>query len=119
VIGLLATAPTAATGLFDWLTITRGTPLFRTATTHMLVNITATVVFVVAVIVGHHGYTHGAVTTGAYILTLLGFGILAVGGWIGGSITYVHGMRVLNLVSEPTERAVSPVPKPEKEMAEG
>jgi hypothetical protein len=28
-------------------------------------------------------------------------------------------MRVLNLVREPAERAVSPVPKPEKEAAEG
>ena len=30
VIGLVVTAPTALTGLADWLTITRGTPLFRT-----------------------------------------------------------------------------------------
>jgi hypothetical protein len=28
-------------------------------------------------------------------------------------------MRVLNLVEEPTARAVSPVPHPEKEEAEG
>jgi hypothetical protein len=31
----------------------------------------------------------------------------------------VHGMRVLSLVKEPTERAIAPVPHPEKEMAEG
>jgi hypothetical protein len=50
---------------------------------------------------------------------LIGFGVLTLGGWLGGAIVYVHGMRVLNLVKEPTERAVSPVPRPEKEMAEG
>jgi hypothetical protein len=28
-------------------------------------------------------------------------------------------MRVLNLVDDPAQRAVSPIPKPEKEAAEG
>ena len=27
---------------------------------------------------------------------------------MGGSITYVHGMRVLNLVDEPTRKAIVP-----------
>ena len=44
---------------------------------------------------------------------------MTAGGWLGGAIVYVHGMRVLSLVKEPTERAVAPVPHPEKEMAEG
>ena len=53
------------------------------------------------------------------ILTVIGFGILAVGGWLGGAITYVHGMRVLNLVDEPALKASAPVVTPEKEQAEG
>ena len=36
---------------------------------------------------------------------------------MGGSITYVHGMRVLNLVDEPTRRAIVPGTQPEKEKA--
>jgi len=59
------------------------------------------------------------VSGGSYILTLIGFGFLTLGGWIGGSIVYVHGMRVLNLPKEPTERAIAPAPHPEKEKAEG
>jgi uncharacterized membrane protein len=31
-VGLIVTVPTALTGLADWLGITRGTPLWRTAT---------------------------------------------------------------------------------------
>ena len=119
VVALVATAGTATTGLVDWLEIERGTPLWRTATTHMLTMLTATGVFVAAVIWGHSGYNHGAVESGPFVLTLIGFAILTLGGWIGGSITYVHGMRVLNLVQEPAGRAMSPAPKPEKEMAEG
>jgi hypothetical protein len=37
---------------------------------------------------------------------------------MGGAITYVHGMRVLNLVDEPTARAIVPSTHAEKEEAE-
>jgi uncharacterized membrane protein len=57
------------------------------------------------------------VPTGPLVLTLIGFALLSVGGWIGGSIVYVHGMRVLDMADEPAHRAVAPV-TPEKEAAE-
>jgi len=119
IAGLIFTVPTALTGLADWLTIDRRTELWRTATSHMLAMVTATIWFALAAIFGHDEYTDGNVGTGAFILTLIGFGFLTLGGWLGGAIVYVHGMRVLNLLKEPTERAVSPVPHEEKEMAEG
>ena len=119
VVGLIFTGPTALTGLADWLTIESGTPLWRTATTHMIAMLTATTLFVIAAIVGHGDYAESAVSSLAYVLALVGFVALTVGGWLGGAIVYVHGMRVLNLLREPAQRAASPVPKPEKEMAEG
>ncbi len=36
IVGLLFSAPTALTGFADWLQIARGTPLWRTATAHMI-----------------------------------------------------------------------------------
>jgi uncharacterized membrane protein len=119
IAGLIFTVPTALTGLADWLTIEWRTPLWWTATYHLLAMVTATVFFALAAIVGHDAYTHQNVSSGAFILTVIGFGCLTLGGWLGGSIVYVHGMRVLNLLREPTERAVAPVPHAEKEMAEG
>ena len=77
----------------------------------MLVMVTATVFFGLAAIFGHAGWKTGDVTTGPFILTLVGFVLLAVGGWLGGTIVFVHGMRVLGLVDEPPERAAAPVPK--------
>jgi uncharacterized membrane protein len=119
VVGLAFSAPTVVTGVADWLTITPGTPLKRTVNTHALVNASATVCFLVAAIVGYDGYRDAAtVETLAFVLTIVGFGALAVGGWIGGAITYVHGMRVLELQDEPTCRAVTPG-HDEKEKAEG
>lgn len=119
VFGLIVTAFTATTGFADWLELEWGSPLWRTATAHMIAMVTATVVFLITVLWGHKGYTHGVIHTGPFILTLIGFGTLTVGGWLGGAVVFVHGMRVLNLVREPASRASAPIPHPEKEAAEG
>jgi uncharacterized membrane protein len=116
-VGVISSAATSATGFADWLQITRGTPLWRTATSHMVANLVASVFFVLAVVLGREGYVDGEVSTGPLVLTLIGFALLSVGGWIGGSIVYVHGMRVLDMADEPAHRAVAPV-TPEKEAAE-
>lgn len=107
--GLVTSAGAAVTGFLDWLTITRGTPLFRTATTHMLVMLGATVVFVLAAIFQKGGYDDGEVTTAGLVLTLLGFGTLTLGGWLGGAVVFVHGMRVESLPDLPARDAASPV----------
>jgi uncharacterized membrane protein len=120
VIGLITSALTVATGLLDWLTITWGSELWKTVTTHALTMVAATLFFVFAILVGHGSYVRSDVSTGSLILTLLGFATLTTGGWLGGAITYVHGMRVLSLPEEPALRAVSPAPHDEKvEAAEG
>jgi len=118
VVGLIVTVFTALTGFVDWLSIEWKTPLWWTATWHMCSMVTATVFFLIAALVGHKGYTHGAVEAGPFVLTLVGFAFLTLGGWLGGSIVFVHGMRVLNLVEEPPGRAAAPVPHPEKQEAE-
>jgi uncharacterized membrane protein len=117
VVGLVVTVPTALTGFAEWLGIEWGTPLWRTATWHLFAMVTATVFFLLAAIVGHGGYVDGEVTAGALVLNLIGFGALTLGGWLGGSVVFVHGMRVLNLVEEPPQRAAAPL-TPEKERAE-
>ena len=81
--------------------------------------LTATILFAITAGAGHADYVDGKLSGGALVLTLVGYAVLALGGWLGGSIVYVHGMRVLNLVDEPTKRAAAPVEYPEKEEAEG
>ena len=53
IVGLVLTAPTALTGLVDWLSLTSGTPLWRTATSHMLAMLTATLFFALETIWGN------------------------------------------------------------------
>jgi uncharacterized membrane protein len=119
VVGLVVTVPTALTGFADWLDISRGTPLWRTATAHLTAMLIATTIFAIAAGAGHADYVDGVVGGGSLVLTLVGYAVLATGGWLGGAIVFVHGMRVLSLVDEPAAKAVSPIPSPEKEKAEG
>jgi len=109
--GLIITVPTALTGLLDWLRIESGTPLKRTATSHLIAMVSATVFFLIALLVGKDSFDAGDVSAAPFVLTLVGFALLSLGGWLGGAIVYVHGMRVLNLVDEPAARAAAPVDK--------
>jgi uncharacterized membrane protein len=117
VMGLAFTVPTAITGFAEWLEIPSETPLWRTVTFHLSAMLTATVVFAISAGAGHSDYVDGSVGGGSLVLTLIAFALLTLGGWLGGAIVFTHGMRVLKLVDEPTSRAVSPLPKPEKEEA--
>jgi uncharacterized membrane protein len=118
IVGLIISALTAITGFADWLQIARDTPLWRTATAHMIAMLIATAFFLVAIGAGYSDGMDGAVGDGAFLLTLIGFFVLTVGGWLGGAIVFTYGMRVLNLVEESAHRSVSPIPKPEEEAAE-
>jgi uncharacterized membrane protein len=118
VVGLVVTVPTALAGLVDWLQITWGSELWKTATWHLTAMVTATVFFLLAAVFGHGCYLDRAVTTGPFVLTLVGFVLLTTGGWLGGAVVYVHGMRVLELPDEDSLKAVAPVATKEKVEAE-
>jgi uncharacterized membrane protein len=94
VVGLVVTVPTALAGLADWLLITRGSPLWKTATLHLTAMVTATVVFLLAAVFGHACYTEHDITIGPFLLTLVGFVLLTTGGWLGGAIVFRYGMRI-------------------------
>jgi uncharacterized membrane protein len=118
VVGIATSVLTIFAGLVDYFRISPGTELRRTATYHALANAVGSIFFILAAVFGHGGYADKAVPTGSFLLTLVGFAFLTLGGTIGGAITYVHGMRVLNLVDEPAEKASSPLPTDEKVRAE-
>src|SRR5204863_6132461 len=80
-VGLAITVATALTGLADWLTITRGTDLWKTATAHMAAMLVATVCFGLAALTGHDDWNAGNVHGFPLVMTIVGFLILSVGGW--------------------------------------
>jgi uncharacterized membrane protein len=93
--GLAVAVPTAATGFADWLLLEWGSRRWKTATWHLTAMLTAVTLFAFAAWRQHPGYQHGDVTAGGLVLTLAGFAVLTIGGWLGGSVVFVHGTRVL------------------------
>src|SRR5919202_3454822 len=61
--GLALAAPTAITGLLDWLQLPKGTQRRTTATIHLFTMVTATLVFAGAWLAQRPGYNHGKVET--------------------------------------------------------
>jgi uncharacterized membrane protein len=103
--GLIVALPTTTTGLIDWLFIDWGSARWRTATAHMSAMVTAVVLFALAAWRQHPGYVDGRVTTAGLVLSLAGLAVLTVGGWLGGSVVFVHGMRVLGTSAEQARTA--------------
>jgi uncharacterized membrane protein len=106
--GLLVAAPTALTGLLDWLDLPKGTPARTVATVHLFTMIAATGLFALTFIAQLDGYEHDRVETLAWILGVGAEGLLAAGGFIGGSLVFVYGVRVLKNTETPVADALVP-----------
>ena len=59
----------AIAGFADWLQLSWGTPLWRTATAHAVANLLAGALFLGAMLSGHDDFKAGNVTTGPFVLT--------------------------------------------------
>jgi uncharacterized membrane protein len=99
--GLIVAVPTAATGFADWIRLEWGSASWRTATLHLTAMLSAVALFAVAAWLQHPGYRHGDVTLGGLIFSVIGLVALTAGGWLGGSVVFVHGVRVLGHEESP------------------
>jgi uncharacterized membrane protein len=106
--GLVLALPTALTGLLDWLEIEKGTPARTTATIHLFTMLSATALFALTWIIQLDGYKDDTVKTGAWILGVGGEALLTVGGYIGGTLVFVYGVRVLSRRDAPVVDALVP-----------
>ncbi len=106
--GLIVAAPTAITGLLDWLDIPKGTPVRTTATVHLITMLTATVLFAVTFIAQLDGYDDGEVRGLALALGLVAEALLTVGGYVGGTVVFHYGVRVLKRPQTPVAAALIP-----------
>jgi uncharacterized membrane protein len=93
--GLALALPTALTGLLDWLGMEKGTPWRRAATIHLIVMLSATTLFALTFVAHLDGYDDGSIEALTLILGLVAFATLTAGGYIGGTMVYVYGVRVL------------------------
>jgi len=93
--GLIVALPTSLTGLLDYFDIPKRTPARKLALYHLLVMLTATATFAATWLAQRPGYDDGEVTSLGLLLGVAGFGLLTIGGTLGGALAYVYGVRVV------------------------
>jgi uncharacterized membrane protein len=92
--GIAGTALAAITGLVDWWGMVPGSSKRRTATRHMLFQLTAAVFFAATFLLRWGKRDASEAETIWIVLEVIGYLILSVGQWLGGVLVYQKGMRV-------------------------
>ena len=94
VIGLIGAVLAAIWGFLDYVQLARGTAARRTATIHLVLNLSVTVLFVINLLVRLSADDHDEVSITGFILSIVGLAALGVSGWLGGKLAYHYGVRV-------------------------
>jgi uncharacterized membrane protein len=94
--GVVLAVPTAVFGLLDYLKVLKQEhPGGRPATYHMLVMVTAVVLFLLSLVLRGSPEPLGtAARVWTFILAVAGLGILSVGGYLGGKLVYDYRIGV-------------------------
>jgi nitrite reductase/ring-hydroxylating ferredoxin subunit/uncharacterized membrane protein len=90
VMALLAAVP----GFLDWYDIRPDHRGKRTATTHMLLNLTAVGLYSASLFLRYSQLNLANTATVPFLLSLVALGILFVSGYLGGSLVYNEGIAV-------------------------
>lgn len=92
-IGLVGAVVAAVLGLMDLSQLATGTVARRTGLTHMVLNLTATVLFVVSLLI-RIASDDESVNGWAFALSIVAILVVGVSGWLGGKLAYRYGVRV-------------------------
>lgn len=94
-VGLIVAIPTIITGLVDLFGIPADSPARTLGWWHLTVMASATGMFAGTFRLQLAGYSDGNVITSALTLGIISWVLLVVGGYLGGALTFVYGVRVL------------------------
>jgi uncharacterized membrane protein len=108
VLGLVFSVATVLTGFLDYLRVRKGTPLRRVVNLHWIVMTSASVLFLVSAFLLKDPNDSGVMTTAPAAVTVLAWLVLLLGGWIGGTMVFVYGMRVIMEPGTPPKDALLP-----------
>ncbi|MEX0153415.1 DUF2231 domain-containing protein [Microbacterium sp. LMI1-1-1.1] len=91
-IGLGGAVGASVLGLLDFSRIPKGTPARRTGLAHLVLNVTAMVLFSLSLLLRLSD--RGRVPGAAFLLSVVASAGLSVSGWLGGKLAYRWGVRV-------------------------
>jgi uncharacterized membrane protein len=102
----LATIILLVTGLTDWWGMVRGSSKRRLATQHLLTQLAAALLFIVAFLLRIPDRFQPQAETLWIVLEVIGYLVIIVGQYLGGVLVYERGMRVSTgtAAREPDER---------------
>lgn len=92
--GLIGAALAIPSGLAEYVSIPKETHPKRIATTHMLLNVVVSILFLINFL-SRNGMEEGApslVTRGQFILNIFSIILLSISGYLGGLLVYDHGI---------------------------
>jgi|SRR6185369_12050878 len=93
--GLIIALPAMLAGALELRTIDSRSPAMRVATWHMMAMATAWVCFLVAVMASFaSGLDRTTAQMAAAASAVVGFLVMAIGGWLGGRLVYEYGIAV-------------------------
>jgi uncharacterized membrane protein len=91
--GVLGALAAAIPGLIDYFgPVQRSLEARQTAFTHGAINLTVAMIYAVNWWFHANGANYGAPLALAVALNVLGFGLLAISGWLGGELVYRLGV---------------------------
>jgi uncharacterized membrane protein len=93
-VGIVGALVAAVFGFLDLLAIPTGTKASKTALTHMALNLTVVVLFVVGFLLRRDEFGEDGAPTSALVLSVVALALLGASGWLGGKLTYRYGVRV-------------------------
>jgi len=99
--GVVVAALAALTGLVDWRTTEAGTQVRRTANSHALLMVTATVLALVAAVLSWTGYGASGPSALVVVLAVVAAVVVVAGATLGGALVYDYGFRVVSSTSTP------------------
>ena len=110
-VGLIGALAAAVPGVVDLRTIRRGAPAFATACAHLSLNAAAAVLFAIGYAwrAGDH-VALDKTRWGQLALSAVAVAFLIAAMWLGGKLTYHHGMRVTGQADHETPISLSGSP---------
>ena len=94
VFGIVAALLAAIPGFVDRADIRADHPAWKTATTHMWLNLAAVVLYLINALLRYGALDQNATPTLPLILSLAGVGLLSFSGYLGGTMVYNDGIAV-------------------------
>jgi len=96
--GIIAALVAAIFGFTDYFTAPLSADAKRTATTHMILNLSVVVLYAIALYIRYPNPT----STAGYVLTYVALALLVVSGWFGGHLVYIDKVGVQTTTSDRT-----------------